>query len=465
MDAVGLVLLKAGVSVAVLASGFRAVSDDDYARVTIAERFADAPQIDPTGTSWLPLPFYVYGAALRVFGNSLTIATALAVVLGVVSALLCWSAARIARLSRCAAFAAGAICALLPYSAYLGAAPVPEAPTAALCVLGAATLGRIGNLRVLGAAALFAACASRYEAWAVAIAFTAFTLRDAVRTRERHLWLAAALAALFPVMWLLHGIVRHGDAMFFIARVTAYRAALAGTESLLERWLRTPRGLALGEPELAVAFFLGALPLTLMQRGFRSRALQRLLVALAALVVLLMLGDVRGSAPTHHGERALLAVWFGMVLVSARAAEFVVTLPWKPKGFAMLWAVLLLLAVRVRQEFPREPFVNRSDAVAIGQRARERAFERLAIDSEDYAFFAIQAAFGHPARTTVLDDHDPRKTRPAPWTSDPQGLSKTLRSARIPALALPRSRAPFAHAVGSVSEENNGFLLIELRVP
>ena len=33
--------------------GFSHVSDDDYARVVIAERFAHAPHLDPSATSWL----------------------------------------------------------------------------------------------------------------------------------------------------------------------------------------------------------------------------------------------------------------------------------------------------------------------------------------------------------------------------------------------------------------------------
>lgn len=463
LDAAGLVLLKAAVTACVLASGFRAVSDDDYARVAIAERFADAPGIDPTGTSWLPFPFYLYGTALKLFGNSLSVASGVAALLGVVSTLVCWWAARLLGLSRWAALGGAALCALLPYSAYLGAAALPEAASAAICVFAAAALGHTGLPRILGALALFAACASRYEPWAVALMFAVVSAFDAARTRDRRLALAAAIAAAFPVLWLLHGIVRHGDATFFIARVSAYRAALGGSDSLLERWLRTPRGLVLGEPELCVAFLLVALPLTWFTRATESRRLARFTGALLALFALLLVGDVRGSAPTHHGERALLSVWFGMALLAARAIDHSRTLR-RSSRLVLLFTsgALGLLGYGLRQKFPRAAFVDRSDAVAIGVSARQRAVTRLAIDSDDYAFFAIQAAFGHPARTLVLDDRDPRKARQPAWTDNPQRLLSTLRSAQIPALVLPRIRAPFAHAVGSVSEENAGFLLVDL---
>ena len=49
---------KAAVGAAVLIGGFRAVSDDDFARVVLAQQWAAHPTLDPTGTSWLPVPFW-----------------------------------------------------------------------------------------------------------------------------------------------------------------------------------------------------------------------------------------------------------------------------------------------------------------------------------------------------------------------------------------------------------------------
>ena len=52
-------------SSACLRDGFPiAVSDDDYARVVIAEQWAHAPKLDPSGTSWLPLPLWLNGSAM-----------------------------------------------------------------------------------------------------------------------------------------------------------------------------------------------------------------------------------------------------------------------------------------------------------------------------------------------------------------------------------------------------------------
>src|SRR5215468_7516678 len=93
-DALSVSLLKAAVSALVLASGFRAVSDDDFARVVIAEQWAHAPRLDPSGTSWLPLPFWVTGAALLGLGRSLLVARGVSLLLGVGAALAVYVGAR-----------------------------------------------------------------------------------------------------------------------------------------------------------------------------------------------------------------------------------------------------------------------------------------------------------------------------------------------------------------------------------
>ena len=123
---------------AVLASGLNAISDDDFARVVIAQQWAAAPKLDPTATSWLPLPFWLNGALMAALGRSLDVARSLAFAQGLLAALLVYLAARWLLADRHTALAAGVLAAVLPWSARLGIATVPELPTAALCVLGVA---------------------------------------------------------------------------------------------------------------------------------------------------------------------------------------------------------------------------------------------------------------------------------------------------------------------------------------
>src|SRR6187402_2154709 len=191
--------------VAAWRSGFRALSDDDYARLSIAQRFAQEPHFDASGTSWLPAPFWAYGAAFRGFGSGLGVSRTVAIVLALAATVLVYVAARVLGTSRMAAVVAAVLsCMLVPYSAFLGLAALPEVPCAALLLFSAATLASCApTLRALGGVSLIVACLSRYEAWSVATVCAAFCLWDAVRQR-RLAWLAcAALALAGPALWLI----------------------------------------------------------------------------------------------------------------------------------------------------------------------------------------------------------------------------------------------------------------------
>lgn len=459
LDGVRLVLIKALVSALVLAAGFSAISDDDYARLVIAERFAHAPSLDPSGTSWLPLPFYVYGAVAAVSHGSLFAARALAFVLGLAATLIVWCAARQLGLLRTTALGGALLAALLPYSAYLGVACVPEAVTAALAVFAAAALSGSLRVRSFGALALFAACACRYEPWASAFVFSLVCVWDALRQRKPQWLLPAALAAAFPLLWLVHGAVHHGQATFFVTRVTAYRAALGPDGNLLERSTRTPLALFSGEPELMAVLLLVALPLLLLVPGRRPerKTLPRFALALCAIAALTWLGDLRGSAPTHHAERALLALWFGAALAVAAAAERVE----RARTLAGL-AAAALLGVVVRNVRPREPFVDRRSAVAIGELARAAHAPELAVDAPDFSYFAIEAGFGLPERCRVLCEHDPRRPCEPDWYLQRDPEIRTRLGGHHQWLVLPSARLSAIEPIATVIAQNVDWALVRL---
>ena len=60
-DYIILAVLHAALCVFVRRHGFDHVSDDDFARVVISQAFAHKPKLDPSGTSWLPFPFWLQG--------------------------------------------------------------------------------------------------------------------------------------------------------------------------------------------------------------------------------------------------------------------------------------------------------------------------------------------------------------------------------------------------------------------
>jgi len=414
-DLVLLALVRGLASIAAYATGFRALSDDDYARITIAQRFAVTPHLDPSGSSWLPAPFWIYGAAFRVLGTQLWVAREVALVLALLATWLVFMAARAIGLSPWGAVFAAALSTLLPYSALLGLAAVPEVPCAALIVFGAATLARPNyGLRLAGGIALCLASLSRYEAWPVAVAFTVYTAWDARRSPRLAF---AALWSLFGVAsWLVIGHVEHGDTFFFVARVASYKQALGGAVgSRASRVLEYPKLLLLAEPELTLLISLAGLSFWKSPVARQERGYERPAFALLALLLFLIVGSVRDGVPTHHAARVLLPIWFFGGALCGDAIELWSGRWSRGRGltafFGAAFAALLGSAARPHL-LPREGFAERNAELRAGTEARARGLGPLAIDTPDYGYFAVEAAFGAPERARVLVDHDPRHAPP-----------------------------------------------------
>ena len=394
-------------------AGFRALSDDDYARISIAQHFAHAVRFDPSRTSWLPAPFWAYGTAFHCFGTSLTVARATAIALSLCATVLVYVAARMLGSSRLAALLSGVLsCVALRYSILLGLAAVPEVPCAALLLFSSATLvRREAALRMLGGVSLILACLARYEAWPIALVFSLFCLWDAIRERRPSLAFSALLALFGPALWLMVGRIEHGDAVFFIARVTAYRRALGGNQaSTLSRLLVYPR-LMVGEAFALCALVLAA---ALAHRKDTARSklpYGRCALAMLSMLAFLMLGSVRDGVPTHHASRVLLPIWyFGCIVAGAQLAV-------TRKGAHALLTIIASTPIALLLARPNYDFASRSLELEAGNTARVFGAHGLAIDTPDYGFFAVQAGFGSPIETSVLDDHDPRHPSTSPFSS------------------------------------------------
>lgn len=459
-DASLVALTRVAVSLACWASGFRAISDDDYSRVVIAARFAAHPSPDPSGTSWLPLPFWLLGAPMWLFGDSLTTARGVALVLGAGSAVVIWIAARWLGLPTRAALVGAIGATLLPYGAWLSAATVPEGPTAALIVLGAVSLLRPeASKRLIGGLALGAACFCRYESWAPALLFAAVTALDARRAKQKLLWLAALVAVGPIVLWLLHGIFIHGDALFFVTRVTQYRAALgreaSGWGSALTS---TPLALVRFEPEL-FAVFAVALGLS-FRRGESpfSGAAWRPLATLGALMLLLIVADARGGSATHHPERSLLPVFWFLALITAGLISNLATAG--ARGWLLpLVALPLALAGGLWVRPPLlTTFAHREEEEHLGRLLRHIDAHDVALDTDDFGFFAVQAALGY-GRSWPLSDRDPRRPAlPTPRSADE--LRQRLEGAKW--LLTTHERAKLAEPFGQVRATTDRFTVLAL---
>jgi hypothetical protein len=479
-----------------LAAGAGAVSDDDYARAVIAERFALAPRLDPSGTSWLPFPFWSLGALMRALGPSLEVARAHALGWAAASGALLWAAGRRAGLSpRAAAFGA-----LAPLSAAavapLAAAHVPELPTAALATFGLAAAA-FGGPRacVAGGVALLAAGLSRYEAWPLAFGAAALMLTgrrgangagpveaggvgarseaagrgvDAERSGGAGRGgraVGAALAAAGPLLWVAWNRAAHDDALHFARRVAAYHASVARPATTLADALGGyPAALVREAPGLALATAVGlAAGAGLWRRWARPLAVG------GALLAGLVAAEARGGAPTHHPERAVLALWClaGLVVADAGARA------WRARrspvgrvrraalGAGALGAGALgaaALATRARS-WPETLGPSRAAEVELGRAlaARVPAGERVLVVPSSYGFFATAAALGRPGDLVALVPRavDPRSNEGDAFESAASLAAAAERADARWALADANQR-PTAEAAGWPGERLSG---------
>jgi hypothetical protein len=213
------VLVKALACALALVVGFRAVSDDDFARVTIAQAFAHSPAFDASGTSWLPFPFWLTGSAMLALGRSLLVARLVAFALGLASAALVGYAAYRLTDDRKGALLGAVLAAIFPWSVRLGVATVPELLTAAFAVFALASLvGFSAEHRLWGGLSLFCATLSRYDVWPIAVAFAGLTLVDFFRwekpsARQKFFLCAAIFLALAgPGIWIAWNHLARGNA-------------------------------------------------------------------------------------------------------------------------------------------------------------------------------------------------------------------------------------------------------------
>ncbi|MEN9579665.1 MAG: hypothetical protein RJA70_2674 [Pseudomonadota bacterium] len=466
-------LLKAVATVCAVQLGFSAISDDDFARVTIAQSFAESPRLDPSGTSWLPFPFWLNGSCMWLFGRSYEVARAASLLLSLGAAALVYLSARRFGLSRGASLCGGVLGAVLPHAVWLGYATVPEGYSAALGLFALSTLARdkqdsAGSVftgTLAGAGALFAATLSRYEAWPLAAFFCGVLLWRQVGAPSKgagRALLSGFIAALGPALWLMHGVFVHGDALFFITKVAAYRQAVGqASVSWSVSLLHYPSVLVRAEPELMSLLLLLCVPT--IRRALPSSLSSALKLGgggILAVLAFLIVGDLRDGAPTHHPERPLLIVWLGVALF----ASVLLQTAWRSARLWLLPSVLVLGALVCCRAWvtQRDSFIDRRAELAAGQLAREHAPSgRLLVDSADFGFFASIAGFGSPSRARALMDRDPRAPEPDPWTDAGQ-LSATLRRKEGDWLLARRPQWELGLLPGAPVAETSRFVLIRL---
>lgn len=411
--------------------GFSVVSDDDFARVVLAQKQALAPRLDPTGTSWLPLPFWVVGAGLRVFGPTLAVARGLSFAAGplfgaCLGAFAVWVGLRPGR-----ALAASVAAAAMPWSMQLGVATVPEVPAAICMALGCLALAsEDGRARVVGGAALLVSTSSRYDAWIVSFGFAAFTTFDAVRSRRHRsaYVLGALLSVAGPIGWTLYQYRAFGQPFRYLGLVRSYRKALGQGPSLAARLLGYPLGIVEELREVLGAALVGGAAAS--GSGRRDLRWARPLALAGLQLLTLIAGDVRDGAPTHHPERALLGPALVVLFAAADAVGGALgSLPRRRAAVLALCAAAAYggwVGVRLHRSLRWYASAPRLREVAAGRAlAGLPVGTRVLLDTRDFAgggldygYYAVLAAFGRPSDAVVDRDQDPRKPRRASAFTD-----------------------------------------------
>jgi hypothetical protein len=404
------------------ALGFDHISDDDFARVTLAQTFAVAPKLDPSGTSWLPFPFWAVGSVLALVGRSFRHAIGASIGIASVAAALPYLALRIKGTGRARALVATMLAFGTPWALWLGAAPVPESMTASLSAAGVVGMtSLIGEgptpsperdvfFRAAFCLAIFAACLSRYEAWPVAAVLVLALSWAAVRARGTHrfILIGCALAcAAGPLAWMAWNAHAHDGPLHFFRRVSNYKRALgAGSTDGLSALVFYPRLFIHTRPELVVAT-LALLPALRLQAIRKTWTLP--LLAVAAQVAFLSYGSVNDGAPTHHSERALCGAWVLLALFVAEVGHLQLTTVYQHRGkpgasfvLAGFFALWLGACWRTREPPGKTASEDRTPQLAQGAQLAADGVQSLELRPCAYEHFALIAAFGAPERVTVV---------------------------------------------------------------
>lgn len=407
IDAAVLALAKVAVSLWVLRLGFSHVSDDDFARTVIAQTFAAAPKLDPSGTSWLPLPFWLTGGAMMLFGRGMVVARAVAIALGALSTGGVYLAARDAGIPRLPSLVGTLLGLALPWSVWLGAATVPEVLAANLAVAGLLGLLRSDGPRPAHGLLLGLATLCRYEPWTLALGFAVASAVAAIRRRPRtlHAFAPALLALTGMGLWMAWNAHAHDGPLHFFDRVAKFRrASELGEAPWITKLLVYPAAFVRGSPELTLgAAVLGCI--AALRSDVRHRTGPLLAVMLFAFAALVY-GNVRDGAPTHHAERPMLPLYVlvAMLLCDALARAVAKRAEgrgglFRVLGMVTAGAAIVSYATRYR-DYPGTGEAAREAQLRRGIALRGEA--HLTVEPCAYEHFALIAAYGAPEHVASL---------------------------------------------------------------
>lgn len=408
-----------------LRGGFSHVSDDDFARTVIAQEWVASVRgyrflhelppfrqarwvrvVDPSGTSWLPFPFWITGASMALFGRSIEVARATQMVLLAGATILLARTLRRVAFGRLAAACILAIGFANPYVLWAAASQTPDAWVSLLIAVGLLALAE-KQADPIAALSLLAASLSRYEAWPVVAVFAVRYL--VARPATPRVRLVAFVPALGPAFWMVWNAVAHGSALHFFTRVSRYRHAHDALPVAARAAFVPQATLELFGSGLAIVLVVAVC--AILARSDARRRWRSPLLGAAALVTFLVAGSLADGAPTHHPARAQLSLsWLGaavlmlgtvaaMQRVQARAGSKAGATLVAALGFVgIVWIASLPSRIR---DFPGRGDDDRTGQIERGQKLAAGPEGPIHLVPCRYEHLALLAAFAAPERVIV----------------------------------------------------------------
>ncbi|MCL2822953.1 MAG: glycosyltransferase family 39 protein [Polyangiaceae bacterium] len=518
-----LVLARITISTAAWLLGFSAISDDDYARTTISQEFAANPTLDPSGTSWLPIPFWITGTAMRVCGSNITTAIAVSLLLACASQVLIYTTARFANINAKSAWLGTLIWTFLPVSVFAGAATVPELPTAALCASAIILLRRLDAKSIwLSSALILPATLSRYESWPIAAciavviaAVSAAVIADSVRNRSTQNTAATiyshtrpkifaglgalSLACTGPIAWMIWNQHAHGDFLNFHSRVSAYWFAWHGSphsswQDMVEYFKFGYFNQLLLDTLILGTVCIGSIywnrlakPTPHPNSGDKSQTAPHShsphltspwtvpIIVCTCAVAALLIAQLNGGAPTHHPERPLLGLWaVGWIAAADMLPRKLCStdrrlITWRTLLAAAVCALMIIRLPALCKTYG----VDRSEEIQIGKWLRQHAadntgsVENILIAPQDYGYFAILAAAQSGKsqnKITIASPIAPGNHRSqSPFESE-ELLLRRAASENVKWLVVSSAESQLAQSVGKTRFATTNWIVVELAV-
>jgi hypothetical protein len=232
-------------------------------RVLIAWDWAQSPFLKAwsyaeLSWAWLPLPFWVNGALLRVWMRPDLTPRLLSAALSALSVVLLWALWR-KPWPQAVAVPAVIIAATVPWHLWLGGTATAQ-PLFHCLAVGALLAARSSRrFRLEGAGILLGLAAiTRPEAWQLVLLWLMWLMAGTRRDAVRHRVISAVLACVFPAAWLLLWWLETGNPLVLLEAGASYQQlATRGAPAYLARIVQFPFVLVVTSPLVVTAALVG----------------------------------------------------------------------------------------------------------------------------------------------------------------------------------------------------------------